>query len=47
MIDLGKYGVTVLSAYGITLSLLAGLVWHSLSRNARIRRALEEEERHG
>lgn len=47
MIDLGKYAGTVLSAYGVSLALLGGLVWQTLARNARARRALEEEEHHG
>ena len=47
--DLGKYAVTVLSAYGATLILLGGLVWWSLRRAARVKAELEKIEgrRHG
>ena len=38
--DLGRYAVTVLAAYGVTLALLAGLVAVSLWRAARVRRRL-------
>ena len=44
MIELGKYTVPVLLAYGVSLTLLAGLIAQSLLRNARARRALEEQE---
>ena len=47
MIELGKYAGTVLGAYGVSLLLLLGLVVQSLRANARARRALEEQERHG
>lgn len=47
MIELGKYAGTVLAAYGISLLLLAGLVWHSVAANARARRDLERAERNG
>ncbi|GAB4384307.1 heme exporter protein CcmD [Albidovulum sp.] len=43
--ELGKYAVTVLAAYGVTVALIAGLVWVSLSKGARMRRRLEEQER--
>lgn len=42
--ELGKYAGAVLSSYGISLLLLAGLVWLSLWRGARVRRQLEEVE---
>lgn len=45
MIDLGRYAFAVLASYGISLGLLAGLVWHSLAANRRARRALETHER--
>ncbi|MBK4215188.1 heme exporter protein CcmD [Paracoccus caeni] len=44
MIDLGKYAGTVLAAYGISVLLLVGLVWHSIAANTRARRALEKQE---
>jgi heme exporter protein D len=44
-VDLGKYAVVVLSAYGVTLALLAGLVAVSWARAVRVRRALAEAER--
>lgn len=47
MIELGKYAVPVLAAWGVTLALLAGLVAQTLAANARARRALEEVERRG
>lgn len=43
--DLGKYAGTVLSAYGVTLALLAVLVGASLWRGAKVKRALEAQER--
>ncbi|MFV0293180.1 MAG: heme exporter protein CcmD [Paracoccus sp. (in: a-proteobacteria)] len=45
MIELGKYAVTVFSAYGVSLLLLTMIIWQSLVRNARARRALEAQER--
>lgn len=42
--DLGKYAVPVLASYGVSLLLIAGLVWSSLRRSARVRRALDEIE---
>ena len=47
MIDLGRYAGTVLAAYGVSLLLLAGLVWHSVAANARARRELKKQEDHG
>lgn len=49
MIDLGKYTIPVLSAYGASVLLLVGIVWQSIARNARARRALDQQEarRHG
>jgi heme exporter protein D len=40
MPELGRYALTVLAAYGVTIALLAGLVAVSLWRAARIRRRL-------
>lgn len=45
MPDLGKYAAEVLSAYGVTLVLLAGIVALSLRRDARVRRLLADQER--
>jgi heme exporter protein D len=38
--ELGRYVLTVLAAYGVTLALIAGLVGASLWRAARVRRRL-------
>ena len=45
MVTLGEYAGTVLSAYGVALALLLGLVVLSLWQSARMRRALEAQER--
>jgi heme exporter protein D len=45
MPDLGKYAEAVLSAYGISVLLLAGLIWLSLNQSARARNKLAEEEK--
>lgn len=51
MPDLGKYAAEVLSAYGVSLVLILGLVAVTLRRGARARAALrqieEETSRHG
>lgn len=47
MIELGKYAGTVLAAYGVSVALLAGLIWQSVAANARARRALEAQDKHG
>lgn len=47
MIELGKYAVTVIAAYGASLVLLAGIVLQTLIANARARRELEEHEKRG
>ncbi|MFD1794388.1 heme exporter protein CcmD [Paracoccus aurantiacus] len=44
MTELGKYAVPVLLSYGVGLTLLALLIWNTLSRNARARHALEQQE---
>ena len=44
MPDLGKYAVEVLSAYGVSILLLAGIVGLSVARARRVRRELEEAE---
>lgn len=43
--ELGKYAGAVLSSYGVSLALLAVIVWASLRRSARVRRALEAMEK--
>lgn len=43
-LDLGKYAVTVLTAWGATLILLVAIILQSLSASIRARRALEAEE---
>lgn len=47
MIELGKYATTVLSAYGVSLLLLAGIIWQTVAANARARRELEKHEKNG
>ncbi len=47
MIELGKYAGTVLVSYGVSLALLAGLVWQTVAANARARRDLERQEKNG
>ena len=51
MPDLGKYAVEVMSAYGVSLALLAGLVSVTLRRGraarARLAEAEEEAKRDG
>ncbi|MDO5641828.1 MAG: heme exporter protein CcmD [Paracoccus sp. (in: a-proteobacteria)] len=44
MIDLGKYTIPVFLSYGVSVTLLVGLIWQSLARNARARRALDTQE---
>lgn len=46
MVELGKYAGTVLTAYGISLTLLVAVIWQSVVRNARARRALDAQEGH-
>ncbi|MBI1172771.1 heme exporter protein CcmD [bacterium] len=45
MPDLGKYAVTVLSAYGAAIALLVVLVAVTLWQGARMKRLLEDVER--
>ncbi len=50
MPDLGAYSFEVLSSYALTIGLIAGLIWLSIARARRVRRALEDAEarvRHG
>lgn len=42
--ELGKYTGAVLSAYGVTLALLAGLIGASWLRARRVRAALARQE---
>lgn len=44
MPDLGKYAYTVLSAYGVSLAMLLGLIGLTLRRSRKVRRALEAQE---
>jgi heme exporter protein D len=44
MPDLGAYAAAVLSAYGISILLIAGLVGWSFLRAARVRRDLDAAE---
>ncbi len=45
MPDLGDYAVEVLSAYAVSLLLLAGIVWLSVARWRRVKRQLDAVER--
>ena len=45
MVELGKYAGTVLSAYGVTLVLLLGLVVLTLRQGKRMREKLEAQEK--
>lgn len=45
MPELGKYAVAVLSAYGISLILLAAIIGMSVVRYRRVKAALERVER--
>ena len=50
MPDLGRYAVEVLSAYAVSILLLAGIVALSVLRARKVRRELDEAEarhRHG
>ena len=44
MVDLGKYAGTVLAAYGVSILLLALIIWQTVAANARARRALDAHE---
>ncbi len=44
MPDLGKYAASVLSAYGVSLLLLAGIVLITWVRARRVRKKLEAAE---
>ncbi|WP_449042871.1 heme exporter protein CcmD [Paracoccus sp. (in: a-proteobacteria)] len=47
MIELGRYAVPVLTAWGISAVLIVGLIVQTLAASTRARRALEEVERRG
>ncbi|MEJ8560906.1 heme exporter protein CcmD [Yoonia sp. GPGPB17] len=47
MPDLGDYRMEVLSAYAVSIVLLAALVWLSWRRYAKVRAALAEVEKNG
>ena len=44
MPDLGKYAGTVLSAYGVSIVLIVGLVWLSVRSARKSKKALEKLE---
>ncbi|SFP50080.1 heme exporter protein D [Tranquillimonas alkanivorans] len=44
MPDLGKYAAEVLTAYGVSLALLGGIVWLSIARGRKVKRQLEAAE---
>lgn len=44
MPDLGKYAFAVLASYGVSLALLAVIVWASLRRARKVRAELEQVE---
>jgi heme exporter protein D len=44
MPDLGKYAVAVLSSYGVSIGLIAGLILLSVWRARRVKAQLEEVE---
>ena len=44
MPDLGKYAAEVLSAYALTILLIAGLVAATWLRSRRMKRALDQAE---
>ncbi|WP_342075333.1 heme exporter protein CcmD [Yoonia sp. SS1-5] len=47
MPDLGQYATEVLSAYAVSIALLAGIVGLSWRRYVRIRAALRKVEKNG
>ena len=44
MPELGKYAATVLSAYGVSIVLILGLVAVSMIRAAKVKRQLQDVE---
>lgn len=47
MPDLGEYAVEVLSAYAVSIALIAVLIGLSWRRYARVRAQLEQAEKNG
>lgn len=45
--DLGKYAVTVLSAYGVSIALLVGLIVISVAKGRRVRKQMTDAEARG
>lgn len=45
MIELGRYSGAVLSAYGVSVLLLAGIIVQTLLANRRARIALDRQEK--
>ncbi len=45
MPDMGKYAFTVYGAYAATIVLLAGLIALTIWKGAKVRRALEAQEK--
>lgn len=46
MLDLGKHTGAVLSAYGVSLGILAVLVWASIRQSTKSKRILKDTEKH-
>jgi heme exporter protein D len=44
MPDLGKYTLTVLSAYGVSITLILGVVWLSLYQSRKAKQALDRQQ---
>jgi heme exporter protein D len=44
MPDLGRYAFEVLTAYGVSIALLVGIVALSLAKSARVKRDLDAAE---
>ena len=44
MVELGDYALEVSLAYGVSLVLLAGIVWLSVAQSRRAKKALDEAE---
>ena len=42
--DLGKYATEVLSAYGVSIVLLVGVIWWSIRRSNRVKARLAAVE---
>lgn len=46
MIDLGRHGGFILASYGVTIIIIAGLVWQSMRRYTRAKQHLAERAGH-